>query len=309
MTAAAFAEIAAHVRARSGLALGPEKYYLLETRMAPILTKEKLSNLQALAENLGRDERLSRVVVEALTTNESLFFRDGTPFKHLRDVALPQLHRIRPAGKKLRIWSAASSFGQEAYSLAITVLETPRLLEDRGVEIIGTDIATGPLERARAGLYTSFEVQRGLTGPQLARYFQRERDQWRAAPALRSLVSFREWNLLAPLGPLGMFDIVFCRNVLIYFDMQTKLQVIKAVREQMVPDGLLYLGAAETPMGIAPDLVRAAAGCGVYSLPKAVAHKSGASPPHPEFECQERPDVLPRPATDQRPGLGRSSTR
>jgi chemotaxis protein methyltransferase CheR len=266
---AAFAEIAAHIQARSGLALGPEKLYLLETRLAPILRREKLADLRALAQNISRNETLSRAVVEAMTTNESLFFRDNTPFQHLREVALPALHRTRPPGQKLRIWSAAASSGQEAYSLAMTVSEIPRLLEDRGVEIIGTDIATAPLERARAGRYTPFEVQRGLTGAQLARYFTRDGEQWRAAPALRAMVNFREWNLLASLAPLGMFDIVFCRNVLIYFDPPTKARVLAAIKRQMAPDALLYLGASETTMGIAPDLVRAAAGCGVYSMTEA----------------------------------------
>ena len=120
------------------------------------------------------------------------------------------------------------------------------------------------MDRARAGLYTPFEVQRGLTGPQLAKYFTREADRWRVVPALRSMVAFREWNLLAALAPLGTFDIVFCRNVLIYFDPPTKARVLASIRRQLAPDGLLYLGASETPMGIAPDLVRVAAGCGVY---------------------------------------------
>jgi len=266
---AAFAEIAAHVQARSGLALGPEKLYLIETRLAPIMRREKLSDLGALARHLPRSETLSRAVVEAMTTNESLFFRDNTPFQHLREVALPQLHRVRPRGQKLRIWSAAASTGQEAYSLAITASEIPRLLDDRGVEIVGTDIATGPLERARAGLYSAFEVQRGLNGQQLVRYFTPERDQWRIAGWLRAMATFKEWNLLSPLNSLGTFDIVFCRNVLIYFDPPTKTKVLAAIRRQMAPDGLLYLGASETPLGVAPDLVRAAAGCGVYSLPVA----------------------------------------
>ena len=260
----AFGEIAAHVHARSGLSLGPDKLYLLETRLAPIMRRENLPTLAALAQGLSRNEPLSRAVVEAMTTNESLFFRDSVPFQHLRDEALPQLHQVRPAGQKLRIWSAAASSGQEAYSLAMTTLEVPRLIESRGVEIIGTDIATGPLERARAGLYTPFEVQRGLTGPQLAKYFTREADRWRIIPAVRSMVAFREWNLLSSLSALGTFDIVFCRNVLIYFDPPTKTRVLAAIRRQMAPDGLLYLGASETPMGLAPDLVRAASGCGVY---------------------------------------------
>lgn len=263
---AAFAEIAAHIQARSGLALGPEKLYLLETRLAPILRAEKLGDLGALARRLqqGRSETLSRAVVEALTTNESLFFRDITPFQHVRE-ALVRLHRARPAGQRLRLWSAASSCGQEAYSLAMTACDVPGLVEERGIEIIGTDIATGPLDRARAGLYTQFEVQRGLSGPQLARWFVREGDAWRAVPRLRAMVTFREWNLLAELSPLGMFDVVFCRNVLIYFDTPTKERVLAAVVRQMPQDGLLYLGASETTLGLAPGLVRAEGKCGVYA--------------------------------------------
>jgi chemotaxis protein methyltransferase CheR len=261
----AFAEIAAHVHSRSGLALGPDKLYLLETRLAPIMRRERLADLWALAKNLSRNEALSKAVVEAMTTNESLFFRDSTPFQHMRDVAMPRLHSVRPTGQRLRIWSAAASSGQEAYSIAMTVTEIPRLIEDRGVEIVGTDIANAQLERARSGLYTAFEVQRGLSGIQLTKYFSREADQWRIAPRLRSMVNFREWNLLAPLAPLG----TFCRNVLIYFDAPTKIRVMAAIRRQMAPDGLIYLGASETPMGVAPDLIRAAAGCGVYSLPNA----------------------------------------
>ena len=268
----AFAEIAAHIHARSGLALGPDKLYLLETRLAPILRSEKLADLGALARRLqaSRSETLSKAVVEALTTNESLFFRDATPFQHVRDVALPHLHRTRPPGQKLRIWSAAASSGQEAYSLAILACETPGI-EERGVEIVGTDIASAPLERARAGLFSQFEAQRGLDGPRLARWFQREGDAWRIAPRLRSMVAFREWNLLASLSPLGTFDIVFCRNVLIYFDMPTKARVLAAIRRQMTPDGLLYLGASETTLGLAPDLTRAAPGVGVYTQTPAAA--------------------------------------
>lgn len=266
---AAFAEIAAHLHARSGLALGPEKLYLLETRLAPIMRQENLPDLSALAQRMVRNEALSRAVVEAMTTNESLFFRDSSPFQHLKDHALPHLHRVRPPGQKLRIWSAAASTGQEAYSLAITAGETPGLIEERGLEIVGTDIARGPLEKARAGLYSQFEVQRGLSGAQLSRYFTPEGTQWRIAAPLRAMVAFREWNLLSALAPLGTFDIVFCRNVLIYFDPPTKMRVLAAIRRQMAPDGLLYLGASETPLGLAPDLIRAAPGCGVYSLPEA----------------------------------------
>jgi len=262
-----FEVIASHLHARSGLALGSDKLYLLESRLAPIMRAEHLADLGALATKLQTNatESLSRAVVDAMTTNESLFFRDGTPFDHLRNVALPQFHQRRPPGQPLRLWSAASSTGQEAYSMAMTVSEIAGVLADRRVEIIGTDIASAPVERANAGLYTPFEVQRGLTGQQLAHYFKKEPSGWRITPKLRGMVTFREWNLLSPLTPLGMFDIVFCRNVLIYFDSATKVRVLEAIRRQMAPDGLLYLGASETTLGLAPDLLRVAQGCGVYA--------------------------------------------
>ena len=265
----AFAEIAAHIQARSGLSLGPDKLYLLETRLAPILIREKLADLPALAKRLqvARNESLSKAVVEALTTNESLFFRDSIPFQHLRDEAIPALLRARPVGQKVRLWSAAASSGQEAYSLAMVVAETPGLIE-RGVEILATDIAVAPLERARAGLYSKFEVQRGLNGAQLARWFSCEGENWRISPRLRSMVTFKEWNLLSSLAPLGNFDIIFCRNVLIYFDPTTKSRVLDALRRQLAPDGLLYLGSSETTLGLSPDLVRAAPGVGVYTTSK-----------------------------------------
>jgi chemotaxis protein methyltransferase CheR len=262
---AAVTELAAHVQSRSGIVLGADKAYLIEMRLAPLMAKERVPTLSALAHELqgGRNERLSKAVVEALTTNESLFFRDRTPFDHLRTTLLPALVRARPAGQRLRMWSAAASTGQEAYSMAITAADVPGVAE-RGVEIVGTDIAAAPLERARAGIFSAFEVQRGLDGAHLARWFQREGDQWRAVPKLRAMVSFREWNLLSNLSPLGQFDVIFCRNVLIYFDAATKTRVLAAIGRQLAPDGLIYLGASETTLGIAPQLRRVAPGA--YSV-------------------------------------------
>lgn len=164
----------------------------------------------------------------------------------------------------MRVWSAAASFGQEAYSLAMTAYDVPGLVESRGVDIVGTDIATAALERARAGLYTPFEIRRGLSGAQLARWFTKEGEYWRASPRLRSLTKFNEHNLLSDLAPLGIFDLIFCRNVLIYFDMPTKERVLASVMRQMAPDGLLYLGASETTLGLSPSLARVEGHSGVY---------------------------------------------
>lgn len=264
---AAFASLAELLRARSGLVIGPDKTYLLETRLAPIARREQLPDLAALAARLrapGAD-RLAREVVEAMTTNESLFFRDTKPFAHVRAHALPRLHAARPPGTSLRIWSAAASTGQEAYSLAMIVAELGPALGNRRVEIVGTDLAREPLARARAGLYSQFEVQRGLPVQMLVRHFRKEEANWRIAESLRAAVSFREWNLLDDPRPLGRFDLVFCRNVLIYFDAPTKARVLEAIAGQLAPDGVVYLGGAETVLGITDRLAAVPEGPGAYT--------------------------------------------
>lgn len=266
MTPAAFEIFAALLKARSGLVIGPDKTYLLETRLAPILKREKLRDLNALAENLRRPaaDALVREVVEAMTTNESFFFRDDKPFQHFRAHALPRLHAARPAGAPIRVWSAAASSGQEAYSLAMILAESRALLGQRKVEILGTDIARDQLARAREALYTQFEVQRGLPVQLLMRYFRKEDAGWRVIEPVRSVPQFREWNLLGDLRPLGRFDAVFCRNVLIYFDQPTKTRVLEAIAGQMAPDGVLYLGGAETVLGITGRFVSLPEERGVY---------------------------------------------
>ena len=268
-----FDTIANLLKARSGLAIGPDKLYLLDTRLAPILKRHELANLNALAERLRgvRPETLAQEVVEAMTTNESLFFRDDKPFEHFRTQALPRLHAARPPGAPLRVWSAASSSGQEAYSLAMILSDLRASLGDRRVEIIGTDIAREQLARARDGLYTQFEVQRGLPMQMLVKHFRKEAAGWRVAEAIRRMVTFREWNLLTDLRPLGRFDIVFCRNVLIYFDQPTKARVLEAIAALLPPDGLLYLGGAETVLGITNRLAPLPGARGVYGLAGAAA--------------------------------------
>jgi chemotaxis protein methyltransferase CheR len=246
----AFATIADVLKARSGLVVGPEKLYLLETRLAPIIRRENLRDLSELSTRLKPGSALERDVVEAMTTNESLFFRDSKPFDSLRNTVLHRLHAARPPGARLRIWSAAASTGQEAYSIAMVLADLAASMPGRQVEIVGTDIAREPLERARAGFYTQFEIQRGLPMQMLVKHFAKEDGQWRVKPKLREAVSFREYNLLADLRPLGTFDVVFCRNVLIYFDPPTKLRVLEAIARQMPADGVLFLGGAETVLGL-----------------------------------------------------------
>lgn len=255
LSADAFHVFATLLRARSGLAIGPDKQYLLEARLAPIVKRERLRDLSALALLLraNRAEGLKREVVEAMTTNESFFFRDETPFTHFRDRTLPRLLETRAAGTPIRIWSAAAASGQEAYSLAMIVAE--RGISDRLVEVLGTDISRNQLTRAREGTYSQFEVQRGLSDQLRARYFRKQDDDWRIIPALRRAVRFREWNLLDDPAPLGRFDVVFCRNVLIYFDRPTKARVLEAIARQLSDDGLVYLGGTETAVGITTRLV------------------------------------------------------
>jgi len=268
LTAAAFDILAGLLKARSGLVIGPDKAYLLETRLSGILKREKLPDLNALTQclRLPSGEGLARDVVEAMTTNESFFFRDIKPFQHFRSQSLPDLLASRPASSTLRIWSAASSSGQEAYSLAMLLAECRTVIGDRKVEILGTDIAREQLSRAREGLYTQFEVQRGLPVQMLMRYFKKEEAGWRLSDAVRPFVQFREWNLLSDLRPLGRFDVVFCRNVLIYFDQPTKTRVLEAIASQMPADGVLYLGGAETVLGITPRFVPLPGERGVYGV-------------------------------------------
>lgn len=259
-----FNAIAATLKLRSGLSLGTDKDYLVRARLEPILKRRELPSLEVLADRMRTDSGLEREVVEAMTTNETLFFRDGRPFDHLRDVLLPMLHRDRPKGAVLRIWSAAASTGQEAYSLAMLISEMGSALAGRVIEIVGTDIARAPLARGEEGLYSQFEVQRGLPARLLVKYFRKEDAGWRINRELRDMVRFREWNLLSDLAGLGRFDIIFCRNVLIYFDQATKTKTLEAISRQLASDGVIYLGGAETVLGLTTALVSMPGGHGIF---------------------------------------------
>jgi chemotaxis protein methyltransferase CheR len=268
LSPAAFETLATLLKTKSGLIIGMDKLYLLETRLAAIVKREKMSDMNALADRLRRpgSDALSRDVVEAMTTNESFFFRDDKPFLHFRTQALPRLVAARPPGSQLRVWSAASSSGQEAYSLAMIVAEATALLGARKVEIVGTDIARDQLTRAREGIYSQFEVQRGLPVQMLMRYFRKTETSWQITDAIRAMAQFREYNLLSDLRQLGRFDVVFCRNVLIYFDQPTKARVLDAIAGLMPPDGLLYLGGAETVLGITARFAPMPNERGVYGV-------------------------------------------
>jgi chemotaxis protein methyltransferase CheR len=242
---------------RSGLALSGEKQYLLESRLLPVARRFGLAGIPEIAARLRETgaQVLEDTVVEAMTTNESFFFRDKTPFEAFVQVMLPAIAAARPAGQPIRVWCAAGSTGQEPFSLAMALRENPRAAAGRRVDILATDLSTDVLERARSGLYSQFEVQRGLPIQLLVKYFTKEGDNWLISRDIRAMVEFRKLNLLHAFAALGRFDIVFCRNVLIYFDPKTKADVLGRIAGVLAPDGYLVLGAAETVMGIS-DLFR-----------------------------------------------------
>jgi len=207
-----------------------------------------------------------RRIIDALTTNETSWFRDREPFTALSDVVLPELIKSRSANRKVRFWSAASSSGQEAYSLAITLQES--LPSGWSYEIVGSDISTEMVKRAEQAEYSQVEVNRGLPASQLVQYFERAGAHWRVTPALRRNVSFRLMNLTAPLPPMPPFDVIFLRNVLIYFDVATKKSVLRNVSRLLRPDGWLFLGAAETTLGVDDNWERVVLGRGSAYRPR-----------------------------------------
>jgi chemotaxis protein methyltransferase CheR len=267
MKADDFDFVARMLKERSGLIIGSDKAYLLESRLMPIARKRGLKTLDEFLGSLRTaPEALLREVTEAMTTNESFFFRDTKPFDQFRDLVLPHLLTSRAAKRSFRIWSAACSSGQEAYSLCMILKEQAAKLAGWRVDIVATDISQEMLEKAKAGLYSQFEVQRGLPIQMLVKYFKKKDDAWQIDPALRAMVQFREFNLLGSLSALGQFDVVFCRNVLIYFDQPTKTRVLDNMAKLMPEDGFLYLGGAETVLGISDKFKPVPNQRGIYSL-------------------------------------------
>lgn len=266
MTPAEFQVIAQLVKQRSGLALGEDKMYLVESRLLPVAQRHGLSDLTRLIQRVrtpGADALVADVV-EAMTTNETFFFRDKTPFDHFEKVVLPSLISSRAAQKSLRIWCAAASTGQEPYSLAMILKEKFPQVRDWKIDIIGTDISKEVLAKARAGTYTQFEVQRGLPIQLLIKYFKQEGQSWNISDDIKKMVQYRNYNLLDGFLSLGNFDVVFCRNVLIYFDRETKADVLKRISERMPSDAFLLLGAAETVIGVSDRFQPAGDARGLY---------------------------------------------
>lgn len=267
MSPASYTFLCQMLRERSGLVLTGDKQYLIESRLMPVARRHQLASIDDLvnAARAASAEKIRADITEAMTTNESFFFRDKTPFDHFTQTMLPNMLRARSNQRRLRIWCAAASTGQEPYSLAMLLKEMPEKVAGWRIEIIGTDLSNEVLEKAKMGMYTQFEVQRGLPIQLLVKYFKQVGDLWQIDPSIRAMVQYKPFNLLQSFAGLGTFDIVFCRNVLIYFEQSTKSDVLERIGKVMTPDGYLVLGAAETIIGLTDKFKGVEGSRGLYS--------------------------------------------
>lgn len=235
----------------SGLAINSDKAYLLESRLTPVVKKMGLDDLSALTAKLRSGNGEARHnIIEAMTINETFFFRDTHPFDRLRDVALPSIIKHKPAGSTIRIWCAACSSGQEPYSISIMLKEHAAKFSGYRFEIIATDLSEDILNTAKTGKYTQFEVQRGMPITLLVKYFTQEGSDWFIKDEIKSTVRFEKFNLLDSMAKFGTLDVIFCRNVLIYFDPETKRKVLDELHSRCAKHGFLLLGGAETVVAV-----------------------------------------------------------
>ena len=266
---------------RSGLDLSADKQYLVESRLIPLARKAGLPGIAELVAKIkSGSDALTSDVVEAMTTNETFFFRDKIPFDHLRQTILPALAQARANRRALRIWCAASSSGQEPYSIAMCVKEFAGLAGWR-VEIVATDLSQEVLEKSKAGIYSQFEVQRGLPIQLLVKYFKQTGELWQLSADIRAMVQHRQLNLLQDFSHLGTFDVIFCRNVLIYFDQETKAGIFDRLARMLESDGVLVLGAAESVVGISDAFKPYPERRGLYLPNAARTGRAGATPAVP----------------------------
>ena len=246
------------LRERSGISLDAGKEYLVEARMTTVLSDYEFASLSTLIVTLrsGSDPALEDRVVEEMTTNETSFFRDHQPFEELKELVIPTLIETRGTEKKLHIWSAACSAGQEPYSIAMLIKEHFPELADWTLSIIGTDLSEAALEKARKGSYSQLETNRGLPPELLTKYFTRSGVRWQINDEIREMVEFRKLNLLEPITGLPVADVVLVRNVLIYFEQALKQETLAKIRGVMDPSSYLFLGGAETTLQVDDQLVR-----------------------------------------------------
>jgi chemotaxis protein methyltransferase CheR len=239
------------LKEQSGLDLSADKQYLIESRLLPLARKAGMPGITELVQKMrGGSIVFISQVVEAMTTNETFFFRDKVPFDHFRESIMPEIIKARASRKSIRIWCAAGSTGQEPYSLAMCLKEMGAALSGWRLEILATDLSQEVIEKSKAGIYSQFEVQRGLPIQMLVKYFKQTGELWQINADIRAMVQHRQLNLLHDFSQLGVFDVIFCRNVLIYFDQETKVNIFNRLAKAIEPDGFLVLGAAETVVGL-----------------------------------------------------------
>lgn len=257
--------IIALLRKESGLVLDGSKTYLIEARLEPIACEAGLASIDGLCRYLKQcpTSPLLQKVVDAMATNETSFFRDMIPFDIVRNVLLPDLLKANQR-RRIRIWSAACATGQEPYSLAMLLCSIEPMLAGWDIGILATDLVERVLERARTGRFTQYEIQRGLPAQYMTRYFDQTGSEWKVRPEVKRWIEFKRLNLLADFSSFGQFNIIFCRNILIYFDSASKKKVLEGMAASLAPNGALFLGGGETPLGITDRLIRVEAGRGVY---------------------------------------------
>ena len=262
----------------SGLVLTQDKSYLIDSRLNPIAKKWGYDDIAAMTSVLRAlpPKDLIKDIIEAMTTNETSFFRDTRPFETFKNIVLPYYKNKQGHSKRLRIWCAAASSGQEPYSLAMTIKEESAKMPGWTFEIVATDISNEILDQAKEGAYSQFEVQRGLPITHLMKYFTQNDDKWIINQELKQMIKYKYFNLLEPMSTLGKFDIVFCRNVLIYFDPPTKKDVMERIGGQMTEDGFFFLGGAETVLGITDAFKGIKDARGLYAKPNSPHHKQVA---------------------------------
>ena len=252
VSAADFAFVAKMLREQCALVLEPGKEYLVKARLTPLAQKHGLASIDQLIERLrrGGDDGLLTEVVEAMVTTETSFFRDIHPFETLKTTVLPQLIELRRSERQLNIWCAASSSGQEPYSIAILLREYFPELSSWRINLSATDLSQEMLQRSRAGRYSQVEVNRGLPTPLLLKWFRQEGAFWQLDDTIRSMITFTQINLAQPWPAMPMWDLVFLRNVMIYFDNAAKTNILGRVARVLCKDGYLLLGGAETTLNL-----------------------------------------------------------
>ncbi|MCK5375388.1 MAG: protein-glutamate O-methyltransferase [Alphaproteobacteria bacterium] len=269
------------LREKSGLVLTQDKSYLVESRLNPVAKKWGYEDIIGMTNVLRAvpPKDLVNDIIEAMTTNETSFFRDTSPFDTFKNVVLPHFIKNHPAGKgrNLRIWCAAASSGQEPYSLAMLLKEEAAKLAGWNFTITATDISHEILEQAKGGVYSQFEVQRGLPITLLMKYFVQDGDKWEISQDIKKMVDFKYFNLLDNMATMGQYDIIFCRNVLIYFDQPTKKDVMERMFKQLSNNGFFFLGGAETILGITDDLKNIPDTRGLYAKSNSVHFQLAAT--------------------------------